>query len=459
MRQGSVRTIPERCKACGSCVSACPSGAVALVGQRAVVDDSRCEACGRCITACPNKAKRMVFPNPEPEDIRKALLLMGRVEAKDQLDCGACGFATCWEKAISVLRGLSSPDACLPYAISERQNMLRVKTCREGERAAGGVGTSLDASIVAYSVEMGRVLQLASKVANVNSTVLLLGESGVGKEVVARYIHRTGYRKAGPFIKINCGAIPETLLESELFGYETGAFTGAKREGKPGMIELASGGTLFLDEISELPLNLQVKLLQVIQERQLVRIGGIRPIEVDIRIIAATNRDLQAMVREGTFRADLFYRLNVVPIRVPPLRERRDDIVPLIYHFLERFNQKYHRDMSISEEAKDRMLAYEWPGNVRELENLMERLVVTVDAPAILPCHLPEEVRGEGRATPCKGAVYVRGIVPLKEATEEVERQIITRALERNESTYRIAKLLGVNQSTVVRKIRKYARP
>ncbi|NPV52112.1 MAG: sigma 54-interacting transcriptional regulator [Firmicutes bacterium] len=323
-----------------------------------------------------------------------------------------------------------------------------------------GSGFDSDASIVAYSVEMGKVLQLADKVASVSSTVLVLGESGTGKEVVARYIHRTGCRKAGPFIKINCGAIPETLLESELFGYETGAFTGAKREGKPGMIELATGGTLFLDEISELPVNLQVKLLQVIQERQLVRIGGIRPIEVDIRIIAATNRDIQAMVREGTFRADLFYRLNVVPVRVPPLRERRDDIVPLIYHFLKRFNRKYQRDICVSEEAKNLMLAYDWPGNVRELENLMERLVVTIDAPAILPCHLPDEIQGEGRgsAEPCEGTVYVRGILPLKEATEEVERQIIARALERNESTYQIAKLLGVNQSTVVRKIQKYAR-
>lgn len=311
-------------------------------------------------------------------------------------------------------------------------------------------------SIVAYSVEMGRVLQLAARVAPVNSTILILGESGVGKEVVARFIHRQSRRRGGPFVNINCGAIPASLLESELFGYEAGAFTGARREGKPGMIEVASGGTLFLDEISELPSDLQVKLLQVIQERRLTRVGGVKPVDVDIRIIAATNRDLPAMVRKGEFRADLFYRLNVVPITVPPLRERPDDVIPLIYHFLDRLNKTHAYHKTISEEAREILTAYSWPGNVREVENLIERLVVTVEGDEITADDLPQHVR-EGRIAD-RARVKVGGVMPLRKAVEEVERQIIELALAEHRSTYKIAALLGVNQSTVVRKIKKYLR-
>jgi transcriptional regulator with PAS, ATPase and Fis domain len=300
---------------------------------------------------------------------------------------------------------------------------------------------------------MENILQLAAKIADVDSTVFILGESGVGKEVIARFIHKRSHRDKGPFVKINCGAIPETLLESELFGYETGAFTGAKRQGKPGLIEMANEGTLFLDEIGELPLNLQVKLLQVLQEHRLVRIGGIKPITVNIRVIAATNRDIENMVKKGEFREDLFYRLNVVPITIPPLRERRDDIIPLIYHFLEEYNRKYDKAKKISAEAKDILIKYNWPGNVRELENTVERLVVTVEEDVILPHHLPENLKEIN--IPLK-VVNVDGIIPLKDAVEMVERQLLHKAVEQCNSTYDIAKILGVNQSTVVRKIQKY---
>ena len=224
---------------------------------------------------------------------------------------------------------------------------------------------------------MEDTIKLSLRIAAVNTTVLILGESGVGKGLIARFIHENSLRNKGPFIKINCGSIPESLLESELFGYETGAFTGAKREGKPGLVELAHKGTLLLDEIADLPLNLQVKLLQVIQERELTRIGGTKPIRIDIRIIASTNKDIRKMVKQGEFREDLYYRLNVIPITIPPLRERKEDIELLIDFFISHYNKKHNKSISLQEDVIEALLQYCWPGNVRELENLMERLVVT----------------------------------------------------------------------------------
>jgi len=309
--------------------------------------------------------------------------------------------------------------------------------------------------MVAYSPAMESVIALMQKVSSVSSTVLITGASGVGKEVVARYIHRTGNRSCEPFVKINCAAIPETLLESELFGYEEGAFTGARRSGKPGLIELASGGTLFLDEITEMPMALQAKLLQVLQEKCLVRVGGTRQIRVDARVIAATNRDIERAVKEGRFRNDLYYRLNVIPIRVPSLVERAGDIAPLTYHFLEKWGARYGRPHQISREAREALDKYSWPGNVRELENMLEFLVVTVDAPVIGIEHIPAHIRsarGQDAA-----AVRVSGIMPLRRAVEEVERQLIERASETCPSTYAIARALGVNQSTIVRKIQRLA--
>jgi len=313
--------------------------------------------------------------------------------------------------------------------------------------------TKID-DIIAKSPAMQRIMDLVIRVSQVESTVLITGESGVGKEIIAKKIHSLSKRKNMSLIKINCGAIPENLLESELFGYEGGAFTGARREGKPGMFELASGGTLFLDEIAELPLSLQVKLLRALQEKEIIRVGGLKPIQVDVRIIAATNKDLASMVAKGTFREDLFYRLNVVSINIPPLRNRKEDIPPLLYSALSRFNSKYNQDKKLTEAVVDKLLDYPWPGNIRELENLIERLVVLINEPLIQLKHLPEHMQGPESK---RKAVMVSGVIPLKEAIEDLESQLIKKAVKEYGSTRKVAKALQVNQSTVVRKLRQYS--
>jgi PAS domain S-box-containing protein len=309
-------------------------------------------------------------------------------------------------------------------------------------------------NVVAQSAEMKKVFSLAIRVAQVDSTVLITGESGSGKEVVAKNIHKNSKRKDGPLIQINCGAIPENLLESELFGYEAGAFTGARKEGKLGMFELAENGTLFLDEIGELPLNLQVKLLRVLQEREIIRVGGVKPIKINVRIIAATNKDLEKMIEKGTFREDLFYRLNVVMINIPPLRERKNDIPPLIHHFLRKFNQKYEMNKKISSEVMDRLIAYDWPGNVREVENFIERLVVMVIEDIIELKHLPEFL--QSNIANSHFQVSISGIIPLKKASEDLEKQLISKALKKYGTTRKAAEILQVDQATVVRKSKKY---
>lgn len=230
---------------------------------------------------------------------------------------------------------------------------------------------------ISQSKAMEDIKLLALRISGVDSNILIEGESGVGKGVLSRFIHDNSDRKDGPFIKIDCGSLTPSLIESELFGYEEGSFTGAKSSGKIGLIELAQAGTLFLDEIGELPLNLQVKLLAVIQEKKLQRVGGNKTIDIDTRIIAATNRDLSKMIDQGNFRQDLYYRLKVVYIEIPPLRKRKEDISPLIHLFLDRINKRYDFDKEISSQAIKTLLDYDWPGNVREIENEIERLVVT----------------------------------------------------------------------------------
>lgn len=308
--------------------------------------------------------------------------------------------------------------------------------------------------IIARSEEMVRLLEMVDRVAGVDSTVLITGESGVGKGVIASRIHRLSPRSEGPFVSINCGAIPENLLESELFGYAPGAFTGAGKAGKKGLIQMGEGGTVFLDEVAELPLNLQVKLLHVIQQKSVTPVGGTAPRQVDVRFIAATNRDIKQMVREGAFREDLFYRLNVIPVDIPPLRQRREDIIPLAEYCLEEINKKYGMSKKLAPETREMLERYSWPGNVRELENIIERVAVTADTAEVKPAHLPGYVLNH--LSRQNNRVYVPDLCPLDEAVRELERQLLEKAFERYGNTYQMAEALGINQSTVVRKMKKY---
>jgi PAS domain S-box-containing protein len=308
-------------------------------------------------------------------------------------------------------------------------------------------------SLIIKSKKMKDLIQLAKRLAQIDSTVLITGESGVGKGEIAKFIHLFGENQDRPFVKVNCGAIPESLLESELFGYESGAFTGSKKQGKPGLFEMAQEGTIFLDEISELPLNLQVKLLHAIQDKEIQRVGGIKPIQVNVRIITATNQDLNEMVRQHTFREDLYYRLNVVPISIPPLRERKEDIFPLITYFLQKYNEKFLVDKRLDSNAIDILLRYSWPGNVRELENIIERIVITTKGQEILPENLPGFILGEDNR---QKNVKLSAQNTLKQTLEEVEKQVIAAAAAKHRTTREIAKALDVSQPTIVRKMNKY---
>lgn len=306
--------------------------------------------------------------------------------------------------------------------------------------------------IIANSEEMKNVIDTALRVAEVDATILLLGESGVGKSHIAKFIHNHSGRAKGPFIEVNCGAIPDALFEAELFGYESGAFTGASPKGKMGLAELASGGTLFLDEVAELSLINQVKLLKMIQEKRFFRLGGTREREADFRLIAATNRDLEAAVIEKTFREDLYFRLNVVPITIPPLRRRTEDILPLIQYFLSQFEQKYNRKRTLDEAVIHRLIYYEWKGNVRELINVIERLVVTSSSPVVTVDLLPEYINRRYD----QPLFDVHENRPLQDILDHVERQVLLKAKRTHKTTVKMAQALGISQPSVVRKLKKY---
>ncbi|WP_100330046.1 sigma 54-interacting transcriptional regulator [Bacillus xiapuensis] len=303
------------------------------------------------------------------------------------------------------------------------------------------------------SPKMEKIMTLIKKIAEFSSTVLITGESGSGKEVIAQAIHQLSKRSAHPFLKLNCGAIPENLLESELFGYVKGAFTGADKEGKDGYFVMADRGVLFLDEIGELPLHLQVKLLRVLQEQEVTPVGSTAARKVDVQIIAATNKNLERMVGQGTFREDLFYRLNVIPITIPPLRERTEDISLLAFHFLQQLNDKYDKSFYLTPDAVNVLEFYSWPGNVRELQNIIERLVVSADDAAL-------DAEFVSRFLPLgydfkKSKPRFTRVIPLQEALEDVEEQLVLLAMRQYKTTTKAAKALGISQSSVSRKYKK----
>jgi Nif-specific regulatory protein len=320
--------------------------------------------------------------------------------------------------------------------------------------------TGMD-GIIGRSKKILEIVDMIRSVAPTSATVLLTGESGVGKEVFAKAIHYSSPRKDKPFIKINCAAIPEDLLESELFGYEKGAFTGANTL-KKGKFELAHGGTIFLDEIGDMPLLLQSKLLRVLQEKEVERLGGSKPIKIDVRIIAATNKDLEKMVYEGTFREDLYYRLNVISIHIPPLRERKEDIPSLVYHFLEKFSREYNKNLKISEEVIDVFLNYHWPGNVRQLQNTIERMVILAKGDILTKENLPLDIKRQLSSIEKKTSVnssFIKNI-KLPKTVEELEKEAIIKALE--ETNYVIKKAaekLGMTPRQVRYRIDKYKIP
>ena len=304
--------------------------------------------------------------------------------------------------------------------------------------------------MVGESEPMQGVYSLVEMVADSDVTVLLMGESGTGKELVARAIHHKSHRADGPFVTLNCGALPENLFESELFGYEKGAFTGATTN-KMGRFELADGGTLLLDEVGELSLKSQVDFLRVLETKEFRRLGGTKIVKVDTRIVAATNRNLQEAVKRGDFREDLYYRLNVVPIRLPPLRERGDDIPLLADRFLDEFSAQHHREpKEISREAMRLLRLYAWPGNIRQLRNLLERMVVTLKDPLIQPEHLPEEIRASREDARTM-------VVSLGSSLKEIEREAIRRTLaEVTNHREKAAKLLGISLRALQYKIKEY---
>ena len=312
--------------------------------------------------------------------------------------------------------------------------------------------------MVTRNINMLHIREMAEDIGKIDAAVMITGESGTGKEVIADIIHKSSRRREAPFVKVNCAAIPETLMESEFFGYEQGAFTGASGNGKIGLFELADGGTLFLDEVGELSIPIQSKLLRVLQDKEVRRVGGEKSISVDIRIIAATNRDLKAEVAKGTFRKDLYYRLFVVPIALPPLRERKEDIELLTKHFLDIFNKQYNMKKTIGPEAMEIMERYQWPGNVRELRNVVERLVVSGAGNDISRIQVEFCLKGSMSSAFEIGGGYMAAEeeLYLDDMVGRYEKQIIQDVLKECGTVTAAARVLHVDKSTISRKMKKY---
>ena len=299
----------------------------------------------------------------------------------------------------------------------------------------------VESKLIGRSFSTMKMMDLAAKASEVDSTVLIHGETGTGKELLVKTIHKLGKYQKGPLIAINCSSIPETLIESELFGYESGAFTGSNAKGKVGLFEAAHGGTLFLDEISEMPLSMQAKLLRAIQDKKIRRIGSNKDLSIDVRIIAASNKDLSNLISSNKFRSDLYYRLNIINITVPPLRERKEDIPLLINHFLEKFNKKFNRNKVLSTKEVSWFINHDWPGNIRELENAIERCVVLDNVSSFDVPHIPEKPPEDDH------------VICLKTYLREREYAIIHEIYKKYNSTRKAAAALNVSQSTIVRKL------
>jgi len=333
----------------------------------------------------------------------------------------------------------------------DKRALERQVLCLRSALAEAGAGAARGfEGLIGRHPEMVRIYEMVTKIATTPTTVLITGESGTGKELLARAIHQLSERRSQPFVAMNVAAIPETLIESEIFGHERGAFTGAHAR-KLGKFELAQGGTVFLDEIGALRLDLQAKLLRVLQEREVERLGGTRPIPVDVRVVAATNVNLKSAVKERTFREDLFYRLNVLPITMPPLRDRRDDIPNLVDHFVRKIARECNRDVrGVSDGALEVLVRYDWPGNVRELENVIHRAVVLARGPVISLQDVPLDV-----AMPETGPRMDEDTgLPLRDACDRFERQYVLRALDRVQwNVSRAARMLGVHRNTILAKL------
>lgn len=316
-------------------------------------------------------------------------------------------------------------------------------------------------NIVGENENLRKVKSIAKRASQTGSTILIIGESGTGKELFAHSIHQASPRRERPFIRVNCAALPDNLLESELFGYEEGAFTGARKGGKPGKFEMANHGTIFLDEIGDMPLAMQAKLLIVLQEREFERVGGNKTIRVDVQVIAATNRNLEDMMKKGKFREDLYYRLNVVTLNVPALRQRPQDVCLLINYLLPKLNQRLHTQVErVSPEALHLLASYDWPGNVRELENLLERAINLADLnqdACLTPEYFPSLARLVVQSIPPTEYVHLMSTDKLSAAVEQVEAETIRRVLKStNNNKAQTARILGLNKSVLYRKLKKY---
>lgn len=376
------------------------------------------------------------------------------------------------DNAVEALKTGAFDYITKPFDQSEVKAIVR-KALRTRDLAAAEVTvdstTPVEGSarygIIGESKAIQEMYLVIERVADTPTTVLITGESGTGKELVARALHENSSRRDKPFIRVNCAAIPKDLMESELFGYERGAFTGAVSS-KPGRFELATTGTLFLDEIGEIPVEMQVKLLRVLQESEFERVGGIKTIRVDVRLVASTNRDLRREIANSSFREDLFYRLNVVPIHLPSLRDRHEDIPKLVQHFVGKFNARLHKSVeSADNEAMNRLCAYPWPGNIRELENVIERAVLFCDGPRIGAADLPAEIRGasaSGTPVPRLVALSETSTGPdglkeqVKAARTRIEREIIVRALEQTSNNVtHAARMLKISRKGLQLKMKE----